>query len=234
MGLIEKASYPESYQPAPDENLHTDHEESHVLPTTPPKAEDVVTVGQDSPLPTTDATTLESREKSEQHVSVTESLDTPGLNATSGSDAHELLNSSPEVPQEGDLPVLQEDHTPDGHLKHTFETELVYSSTFYDVSGQPEEASAGTFEEISVLTTTSPHTEETDVHSTTLVPMFDNSAPPEESGEETANPLPHKDTQNFVTQSLVGMDTSTTSELISTPDSGKSTASVKIIVTLNF
>lgn len=220
--LIEKASYPESYQPAPKENLHTDHEESHILTKTSPKAEGLVTVGEVSTLPTTDATTSESGETSEHHVAVTESLDTPGLNATSGTDANELLNSSPEVPEEGDLPVLQEDHTPDVHLEHTSETELIYSSTSHDVSGQPEEASSGTVEEISVLTT-SPHTEETDVHSTTLVPSFDNSTPSEESGEESANPLLDEDTQNSVTQGLVGTDTSVTSELV--PDLGKSTVS---------
>ncbi|KAM9353601.1 LOW QUALITY PROTEIN: brevican core protein [Symphorus nematophorus] len=212
--IIGKASYPESYQPAPEENPHADHEESHhVLPT----------AGDESTLPTTDATTSESEETSEHHISVTESLDTPGPNATSGTDANELLSSSSVVPQEGDLPVLQEDHTPDVHLENS-ETELVYSSTSYDVSGQPEEASSGTVEEISALTT-SPHTEETDVHSTTLLPSFDNSTPEnhpteEESGEESTNARLEEETQNSVTQSLIGMDTSATSELVLSSDSG--------------
>lgn len=225
VGLIEKASYPEKFQPAPDENLHTDHdhEESHGLPTSPSKAEDVVTVGKDSPLLTT-VVPPKSGGTSEHHVSVTESLNTPGLNATSESDTHELLSSSPEVPQEGDLPVLQEDHTPDVHLKHTFETELVYSSTVYDVSGKPEEANAGTVEEISVLTTLS-HTEETGEHSTTSVPTLEKSGPPEESGEETTNPSLHTDAQNLMTA---------TSEPIPTPDSGESTVSVNITVPKTF
>lgn len=230
--LIEKASYPDSYQPAPEESPDTDHEESHVLPTTPPKADDVVTVGEDSTLPTSDAPTSESGEPPEHHISETESLDTPAVNATSGADANELIDSSPEVPQEGDLPVLQEDHTPDIHSEHASETEFVYSSTSYDVSGQPEEASAGTVEDISAVTT-SPHTEETDVHSTTLLPSFDNSTPEnhpteEESGEESANPPLDEETQNPVTQSLVGIDTSATSELVPTSESGNCTVNIKV------
>ncbi|XP_051263020.1 brevican core protein isoform X2 [Dicentrarchus labrax] len=221
--VIKKVIYLESYQPASEENPDTDHEESHI-PTTSPKADAVVTVGEDSTLPTTDATTSENGETSEAHLSVTESLDMPGLNATSGPDSNELLSSSPEVPQEGDLPVLQEDHTPDVHLEHASETELVYSSTSYDVSGQPEEASTGTVEEISALTTL-PHTEEADVHSTTLLPSFDSSTPEnhptgEESGEGSTNPVLDQETQDSVTQSLVGMDTSATSELVPASDSG--------------
>lgn len=221
--LIEKASYPESYQPAPEENPDEDHE-SHTLPTTSPKADGVLTVGEGSTLPTTDGTTSESEETSAHLISVTESLDTPGLS--------ELLSSSPEVPQEGDLPVSQEDHTPDVHPDHASETELIYSSTSPDDSGQPEEASAGTVEEISALTA-SPHTEGADVHSTTPLPSFDNSTPEshptgEQSGEETANPLLDEETQNLVTQSLVGMDPPATSELVHTPDAGKYTVSIKV------
>nr|XP_046254885.1 brevican core protein isoform X2 [Scatophagus argus] len=220
LDLIEKATYPESYQPAPEERPHTHHEETHVLPSTSPRAEEVQTVGENNSLPTTDATVPESGDTSERHISVTEGLDRPGPNATSGADANELLDSSPEVPQEGDLPVLQEDHTPDVPLVYTSErAELVYSST-YDVSGQSEEASAGTAEEISALTTTA-HTEETGVHSTTLLPSFDNSTPEnhrteEESGEDEANPLLDEETQNSVTQSLV---VGNSSQLVPTPDS---------------
>lgn len=230
--LVEKASYPDSYQPVPEESPDTDHEESHVLPTTSPTADSVVTAVEDSTLPTSDVTTSESGEPPEHHISETESLDTLAVNATSGADANELLDSSPEVPQEGDLPVLQEDHTPDVHLEHASETELVYSSTSYDVSGQPEEASAGTVEEISEVTT-SPHTEETDVHSTTLLPSFDNSTPEnhpteEESGEESASPPLDEETQNPVTESLVGMDFSATSELVPTSESGNNTVNTKV------
>ncbi|KAI3361377.1 hypothetical protein L3Q82_012941, partial [Scortum barcoo] len=217
--LIEKANYPESYQPAPEESPDTDPEEIHIHTATPPKADGVLLVGEDSTLPTFDVTTPESGDPPELHISKTQNLDTPAVNATSGADENELFSSSTEVPQEGDLPVLQEDHTPDGHSESTSETELVYLSTSYDVSGQPEEASAGTVEEVSAANT-SPHAEETDVHSTTLLPSFDNSTPEnhppeEESGEESA----HLD-EETQTQSLVGVDTSTISELVSPSGSG--------------
>ncbi|XP_037641309.1 brevican core protein [Sebastes umbrosus] len=226
--VIEKASYPESHQPAPEETPHTDPEEPHALPTNSPKDDAssavTTTADEDSTLPTTDATTSESGEPSEHHISVTESLGTPAVNATSGADVNELLSSSPEVPQEGDLPVLQEDHTQDDHLELPSEAELVYSSTSYGVSGQPEEASASSVEEMSAVTP-SPHAEETDVHPTTQLPSFDNSTPEnhpteEESGEESVNPLLDEETQNSVTQSLVGMDVFATSELVPTSDSG--------------
>lgn len=215
--LIGKASYPESYQPAPKENLHTDHEESHLLATTTPKADYVETIGEGSTLSTTDATTAESGDTPEHPGSVTESLHAPIFNAASESNVNELLDGSPVVPQEGDLPVLQEDHTPDVHLEHSAETELIHGSTFHDISGQPEKASAGTVEEIPVLTA-SPHTEEAGVHSTTLVPSFDNSTP-QESGEESANPPLNEDAQTSVTQALISLDTS---KLIPTSDSGES------------
>lgn len=230
--LIEKARYPDSYQPAPEESPDTDQEESLTLPTTSQRADGIVTTGEDSTLPTTDVTTSESGEPSEHHISETESLDTPAVNATSGADANELLNSSPEVPRESDIPVIQEEHTPNVRLEHASGTELVYLSTSYDVSGQPEEATAGSVEEMSAVTI-SHHTEETDVHSTTLLPCFDNITPEnhpteEESGEESVNSLLDEETQNLVAQSLVDMDTSAISELVPTFDSGKYTVNIKV------
>lgn len=224
--VIEKASHTENYQPASEENTDADHEESDTFPTNSPKADGVLTVDEDSTLPTNDATIPASAEPSEHHISVTESLGTTTVNATSGADANEALSSSLEVPQEGDLPLLQEDHTTDAHLDLTSEAQHVYTSTSYKVSGQPEEASAGSAEEISAVTS-SPHTEETDVYSTTpLLPSFDHSMPEnhqaeEESGEESVNPLLDGATQTSVTQSLVGMDTSAPSELAPRSDSGK-------------
>ncbi|XP_078108182.1 uncharacterized protein LOC144519136 [Sander vitreus] len=224
--VIEKASHIlHNYQPASEEHPDADHEESHTFPTTSPKADGVLTVDEDSTLPTNDATIPASTEPSEHHISVTESLGTTAVNATSGADANKLLSSSPEVPQEGDLPLLQEDHTTDAHLDLTSEAQHVYSSTSYEVSGQPEEASAGSAEEISAVTS-SPHTEETDVYSTTpLLPSFDHSTPEnhqaeEESGEESVNLLLYEATQTSVTQSLVGMDTSAPSELAPRSGSG--------------
>ncbi|XP_039662098.1 brevican core protein [Perca fluviatilis] len=199
------------------DNPDADHDESHTFPTTSPKADGGVTVDEDSTSPANDSIPA-SAEPSEHHISVTESLGETAVNTTSGADASELLSSSPEVPQEGDLPVLQEDHTTDAHLDLTSEAQHVYSSTSYEVSGQPEEASAGSAEEISAATF-SPHTEETGVYSTApLLPSFDHSTPEnhqaeEESGEESVNPLLDEATQTPVTQSLVGMDTSAPSEL---------------------
>ncbi|XP_075937238.1 brevican core protein [Anarhichas minor] len=192
--VIEKAIIPESHHPAPEEN--PDHEESHALPTTSPKTDGVVTVDEDSTSPTTDSTSPESEEPSERHISVTESPDTPAVNATSGTDANELLSSSPQVPQEGELPVSQEDHTPDVHLELSSEAELVYSSTSYGVSGQPEEASAGSVEEITP----------------------ENHPTEEESGEESVNPL--LDEEDSVSPSLVGMETTAIAELVPSSDSG--------------
>ncbi|XP_040900336.1 brevican core protein isoform X2 [Toxotes jaculatrix] len=199
----EKAIHPESYQPAPEEHPGTDPEESHEIhPTATPKADGAVTAAEDSTLPTADGSTSASREPSQTHVP-----------ETSGADANELLNSSSEVHQEGELLVSQEDHTPDVHLEPTSEAELVSSSTSYDVSGQPEESSTSTVEEASVVIT-SPHTEETDVHSTTPV----NLPTEEESGEESANSPPDEETRDPVTQSLIVVDVSAVSELVPTTD----------------
>uniref|UniRef100_A0A4W6D3G1 Brevican n=1 Tax=Lates calcarifer TaxID=8187 RepID=A0A4W6D3G1_LATCA len=137
---VERASYPESYQPAPEENPTTDHEEHRLHSTASPEADGEVTKGEDWTLPT--AT-----------LSETVTQDTAGVHATSGAGADELLNISSEVHQEGERPVSPEDHTAEVQLEHATETELVYSSTSYDVSGQPEEASAGTAEEVSAVTT---------------------------------------------------------------------------------
>lgn len=183
---VEKASYPESYWPAPERNPHTDHEESYVLPTAPSKAEGVAT----------DSTTSEHNETSEHHVT----------------DSQEM---SLEITHEGDLSVLQEDHTPNVHLEHASENESTpYSS--HDISVVPEEVSTGTVEEISVLII-SPHTEKTNVHPTTPLPPFNNRIPPDDSGEESSNPPLDEDT---VTQGLVYLDTSANSELDPTTASG--------------
>ncbi|TKS82591.1 Brevican core protein [Collichthys lucidus] len=184
-----------------------------------------VGVGEDSTSPTPDVITSESGQTSEHQIPVTESLDMPGLNAISGTDADELLSSSPEVPQKSDLPVLQEDHTTDAHhAEHTSETKLVYSNTTRDVTALPEDASASSVEDMSALTA-SPHSEETDVYFTATSSSFDTSTPEihpteEESGEESASPPLDEETQNSVTQSLVGMDASATSGLVPTSDSG--------------
>uniref|UniRef100_A0A4W6D434 Brevican n=1 Tax=Lates calcarifer TaxID=8187 RepID=A0A4W6D434_LATCA len=188
---VERASYPESYQPAPEENPTTDHEEHRLHSTASPEADGEVTKGEDWTLPT--AT-----------LSETVTQDTAGVHATSGAGADELLNISSEVHQEGERPVSPEDHTAEVQLEHATETELVYSSTSYDVSGQPEEASAGTAEEVSAVTTSG-------VHST--APPEHQPTEEEESGEESAHTPPDEEMQDPVTQSLVVI-----SELEAAPD----------------
>uniref|UniRef100_A0A4W6D401 Brevican n=1 Tax=Lates calcarifer TaxID=8187 RepID=A0A4W6D401_LATCA len=189
---VERASYPESYQPAPEENPTTDHEEHRLHSTASPEADGEVTKGEDWTLPT--AT-----------LSETVTQDTAGVHATSGAGADELLNISSEVHQEGERPVSPEDHTAEVQLEHATETELVYSSTSYDVSGQPEEASAGTAEEVSAVTTSG-------VHST--APPEHQPTEEEESGEESAHTPPDEEMQDPVTQSLVVI-----SELVTTTES---------------
>ncbi|XP_026172382.1 brevican core protein isoform X2 [Mastacembelus armatus] len=172
---IEKASYPESYQPAPEENPDTDHEEPLVHLTPAPESDR---------LPTTDGTTPETREPSEYHTLETPTLDmlNGGRQLTSGADDHQ---------------EAEEDHTPDDQLAP--QTELLYSSTSDDVSRQPEEASTGTAEGISMVSP-SPHSEEADVDSSTP----ENLPSEEESGEETINPGydPAPDHSGAVTSSI--------------------------------
>lgn len=195
---MEKASYPESHLPAPEETPDTDHEES--LTTSSPKTHGVVTVGDAFTAPTTNRTP-------EHHISENDTLEMIVINVTSLTDANELLNSSLDVYQEGNLPVLQEDHTPSDHLQYVSETEPIYSSTS-DVSREPEEATAGTVE-VNLAVTTSPHVEEADVNSGEA----ENHPTEEGSGD--------KDPQNLTTQSSVSVDTFPTSELVSSNGSGK-------------
>ncbi|XP_035464940.1 brevican core protein isoform X1 [Scophthalmus maximus] len=214
---VEKARYPESYRPAPDENPLTDHEDSHVHPTSS-NADGVVPTGKDSSLPTIDGTSSGTREPPESHNSnnnpETQTQDSLGVNATSGVDVKELLNSSSEVHQKVELPVSQEDHTPDDHWEHVSESELVYSSTSYDISEQTEEASTGNVERVSAVTT-SLHAEESDVPAT--APPVNH--PTVECGEESASLPLDEGIQDPVTQSLIGLDISTISELVPTSDS---------------
>uniref|UniRef100_A0A667ZGD4 Brevican n=1 Tax=Myripristis murdjan TaxID=586833 RepID=A0A667ZGD4_9TELE len=182
---VEEVRYPESYQPAPEgdpdiSNPVSSHEEPHESPTSSPE---ISTVGEEPTLLTED---------NEQET------DASGFNATSVADTDETLENFPHVHQETDAPVSQEDHNIDIHLENATETELVYPSVSYEVSGRPEEASAGGVEETSVVAT-SPHDDEADIRSTTVFPYFENTTPQnpqteDDSGEETANPLPDEDT----------------------------------------
>ncbi|XP_067366348.1 brevican core protein [Channa argus] len=204
----EKARYTESYQPTPEQTPDTDHEESHIFITTSPKTFSAVTV-KESTSPKTDG----SLEPSELHVSDNETLDKIEVNATSVPNADELLNNSSELYREGDLPVFQEDTTPEVTFEHTSETELIYSSTPYDVPQHPEEHSTGVVTMVYGVSN-SPHTEEADVQASTP----ESHPTEEESGEESASP--DEEIHNFVTPTLVGMDTYATSELVPITVSG--------------
>lgn len=227
--LIERASYPESYQPAPEENPHIDHEqdqdqESHLLPTASPDAGDQETVDEESISPTTDGAMSAGVENSEHHLSPTDSLDTAGLNAASATEASELPSSSPGVPREGDLPVVQEDPTPDAPLEHVSKTDLIHPGVSHDAAVQVEETSTGSDEETSPLTA-SPDTEEPDVPTPPPAPV-DDSGHSEDSGEESASQPLDEDTQSAVTEHVDGLDTTSARELVPTSDSGTSEASV--------
>ncbi|CAG6014407.1 unnamed protein product [Menidia menidia] len=204
--LVKKASYPESYQPAPEENQETDHEESDVLPTAPLKV-DAVETHKDPAIPTHEPS--DSTEPTEGLTSETKSMDIHVVNATSEADEDDLHE------EESDLPVLQEDHTQDVHMESISVTES-------HTSGHPEEGTIGAVEDISA--NISPHSQETNVHTTTVFPYLDNSTteslPTEEaSEEETQNPPPHEDTMNPGTQSLMGIQVHTSFEVVPTSDS---------------
>ncbi|XP_075994423.1 brevican core protein [Genypterus blacodes] len=192
---VEKASYPESYQPAPEESPHTTHllstdEESHEHPTSSPEVYGALTV-EDSTLLTTVPPTSESQEPSETQG--TQSPDMASVHSTSGAAATELLEQSTE---EHDL----QEHTPDVHMEHATETELVYSSTS---SGKQEEVSTSRAGEVSVIAT-SPPAEEPDRHSTTHLMFFDFSSPefhPTEEESTEAVEDPHLEELTHVTQS---------------------------------
>ncbi|KAG7474494.1 brevican core protein-like [Solea senegalensis] len=219
---VEKASYPESYQPAPEENPDTNHEESHIHPTSSNADHEVTTV-EDSALDKVESSTAtaataatltavderESRDPTDSETNLeTQTLGMPGVNATSGTDLDELLSSSSQVHQERELPVSQEDHTPGIHLEQDFDTKLIFSTPSYDISGQPEEASASN-EEVSVVITSN------SINSTT--PRVNHPAEVEHEGENGSPPV--DETQAPVTRSVIGFGTSSCVEVDSVTDS---------------
>lgn len=225
--LVERASYPESYQPAPEENPHIDHEqeqdqESHLLLPVTPDTSDQETVDEESVSSTTDGAMSASGENSEHHPSATDSLDTSGLSPASTTEVSELPSSSTEVPREGDLPVVQEDPTPDAPLEHISEADLIHSGTTHDAAVQVEEASTSSDEETSAPTA-SPDTEEPDVPTPPPAPV-DVSGHSEDSGEESASQPLDEDTQSAVTEHVDGLDTTSAWKLVATSDSGTSEA----------
>lgn len=202
--LIKKVSHPEAYLPAPEENPDTDDEESYLLSTASSMLYDVAPV-ENSTIPSTSVTLTDP----EDHDSETESLDMFSISITYEADIDYFHQN------ESDLPVSQEDHTPEFHL------ELL---TVTESSGQLENS---TTEETSAIPASS-HTEEGQVHATTLLPSFDYSTStnrPTEEGpeEETAIPSPDEETAVSGTHSSIGVDNSTTAEEIHSSGSGEET-----------
>lgn len=207
--LIEQVSYP--YQPAPEENLHIDQEESHVhMPTSFQEIAAEEVVASLTVPPTTDGTTLANAETSGHHPLVTESLYMWGPNAT---EDDQLFSGSSVVPQEGDLPVVQEDHaTPVIPSELTTEPVLVHSSTSRhgmapaeggDNSGTDEDASA-----VTIFT----HNEEPDIHSTAQAQTVPQGINPEDSGERGEN----RDVESSTTESVDDEEQSSSTEKLVT------------------
>lgn len=136
--LTQQGSYPESYQPEPEENLQIDHEESHVLPSSSYQeiaSKEVVVFSTVSP--TTDGTTLDTAGTSSHHTSATKSMQMWASNVWPVTEDDQIFSGSSVVPQEGDLPVVQEDHTtPVISPEPTTEPKLVLSLTSQHVSVQ--------------------------------------------------------------------------------------------------
>lgn len=128
---VQKASYPEAYQPQP-EDPEADDTDSHEQPTLS-DVTGVVTTPEESTLPTVVGTDSE-----------THTLNTPGVTETSGSDWEELVNSS-----------SGEDHAPQVPFKPTLKTLLFYSTTTHDVSEQTGETSTGYTDEVTTVSTSS-------------------------------------------------------------------------------
>lgn len=202
--LIEQDNYPESYQPKPEENLHVNHEESHVLPTSSYQeiaTEEVVAFSTVSP--TTDETTLATAGTSGHHPSATKSLHMWASNAWPVTEVDQLFSGSSMVPQEGDLPVVQEDQTtPVITSEPTTEPKLVSSFTFQHVNVQSEGGDDSDIDEdlgAHFNTTTPPvlhslHTEdfdnETENYGSTIESSTTNHVDAEEQPTSTEKPFP--------------------------------------------
>ncbi|XP_061573345.1 brevican core protein [Cololabis saira] len=199
--IIKKVSFPDAYQPAPEENPDPDHEESY-FPSTPSSNLHDLAALQNSTTPPTTVETSDITDPTEDPTFGTEILDMFSINITYETDVEE------DHERESDLPVSQEDYTPESRLEHT------------SVSDAPGEE----LEEIQV-TPTSSHTEEGEDHVTAQMPFPDNSTSVnrpagERSHEETAIPSPDEETLNSGNYSLIGVDISETSEVMLTSDPG--------------
>lgn len=187
--LREQVSYPESYQPEPEEYLHIDHEESLMLPTS--FDQEIATeevVASSTVPPTTDGTTLVTAETSGHHPSATEILHMWGPNASPATEDDQLFSGSSVVPQEGDLPVVQEDHTtPVIPSEPTTEPKLVLSSTSQYVNVQAEGGDGSGIHVDMSTSTVLTYNKEPGVHFTTVTPPVLNGLHTEGSGNQGEN-----------------------------------------------
>ncbi|MEQ2279170.1 hypothetical protein AMECASPLE_006664, partial [Ameca splendens] len=202
--LIKKESYSDSYQPAPKGTPNKDHEESHVFPTS-----SQFDAHENLTTPITSITSSGSFVPTEGQTSETVSLDWLAVNVTSEGDLEKIHH------EESDLPVSEEDYSTDVLSKHVFVTEPA-------VSVIPEEDAARTVVQIPAVTTSS-HTEEDNVSSTSLFTSLaynTSESPAEEvSGEGTSDAL-DEDIQGSVTPSWMGMGAVSTSVVVPTSDTG--------------
>ncbi|CAB1334364.1 unnamed protein product [Coregonus sp. 'balchen'] len=195
-------SSPDPYQPSSESNVESGEPSVEGVPGTSLEApvpttgyEEVDGSSDPQPMP---GTTPESGEPTESQYGISEeshlqteitqetehytfTSEAAGYNV-SGVEATTRYDSSPEEQLESGLPTPEEDDSGDERViqvEHVTDTDLVYPSTSYDLSGgsfRPEGAIAGGVEETSV-SSTSPH-EETELfldQSTTQPPYFEKT-----------------------------------------------------------
>ncbi|XP_070996560.1 aggrecan core protein-like [Oncorhynchus clarkii lewisi] len=192
-------SNPDPYQPLSESNVESGELSIEGVPGTALEApvpttgyEEVDGSSDPQPMPGTTPESGESQygisEDSHLQTGITQETEhytftseTAGYNV-SGVEATTSHDSSPEEQLESGLPTPpEEDHSGDEHViqEHVTDTDSVYSSTSYDLSGgsiRPEGAIAAGVEETSV-SSTSPH-EETELfpdQSTTQPPYWENT-----------------------------------------------------------
>lgn len=188
--LIEQVSYPDSYQPEPEGNLNIDHKEFHVIPTS--SYQEITTeevVASSTVPPTTDGTTLATAETSGYQPLSTENLHMWDPNASPATEDDHLFSGSSVVPQEGDLPVVQEDHTtPVIPSEPTTEPKLVLSSTSQHVYVEAEGGDGSGIDEDTSAPTVITYSEDPGVNSITMTPPVPvNGLHTEGSGNEGEN-----------------------------------------------
>lgn len=169
-------------------SLNIDHKEFHVLPTS--SYQEIATeevVASSTVPPTTDGTTLATSETSGHHPSATANLHMWGPNASPATEDDQLFSGSSVVAQEGDLPVVQEDHTTPFPSEPTTEPKPVLSSASQHVNLEAEGGDGSGIDEDTSAPTFLTYNEEPDVHSITMTPPVLHSLHHEGSGNDGEN-----------------------------------------------